>query len=327
MRRAIVRELGPPSVIAYEDVPPTAPEPGEARLRIRAAGLNFADMLMVAGQYQFKPPLPFVPGMEAAGDVLETGAGVTQFRVGDRVIVRLRNGVFAEEVTAPESALLALPDAVDYAEGATLLAAHGTAYHALVERRTLHPGDTLLVHGAAGGVGLAAVDLGKHLGATVIATASRDDKLAVVKAHGADHVINHQNEPWRERVLALTQGRGADVIYDPVGGAMFEESLRCIAWNGRLLVVGFAGGRIGRLKTNLALLKGCSVIGLRAGEATRRDPTLKPLRTATLLDWAARRLIRPHISHRLPLTQIAEAMALLSSRAVIGRVALVPGMA
>jgi len=323
MRRSIVRELGPPEVIAFEEFASRPPDTGEARVRIRAGGLNFPDMLMVAGKYQLKPALPFTPGMEAAGYVVEIGAGVSAVRPGDRVIVKLRYGAFAEEVTVPAAGLLPIPAALDYAEAATLLAAHGTAYHALVERRTLNAGDVLLIHGAAGGVGLAAVDVGKRLGATVIATGSRDDKLAVVKARGADHVINYATEDFRDRVLALTEGRGADVIYDPVGGAVFEQSMRCIAWNGRVIVVGFAGGTIAKLKTNLALLKGCSVIGVRAGEATRQDPTLAPKRIATLLDWAGKGWIRPHISHRFPLDQIAEAMAVIDRREAIGRVALV----
>jgi len=322
MRRAVVRALGPPEVIAIEEAPSRPPGRSEVRVRLRAGGLNFPDMLMVAGKYQLKPPLPFTAGMEAAGEVVEVGGGAAAFRPGDRVIVKSRHGAFAEEVTVSTANLLPLPDGLDYATGATLLAAHGTAYHGLVERRTLNAGDTLLVHGAAGGVGLAAVDIGKRLGATVIATGSRDDRLAVVKAHGADQVINYARGSFRDEVLALTQGRGADVIYDPVGGDVFDQSLRCIAWNGRLLVVGFAGGRIASVKTNLALLKGCSIVGVRAGEATRRDSTLGPKRTAVLLDWAGKGWIRPHISHRFPLERLAEAMRVLDRREVIGRVAI-----
>ena len=327
MIRAVVRELGPPEIIQYEEVPSRPPGPGEVRVLVRAAGLNFPDMLMVAGKYQLKPPLPFTPGTEAAGDVLESGPGVTRWRPGDRVIVKQRHGAFAAELTVPESTLLPLPASVDYPEGATLLAAHGTAYHALIERRTLKAGETILVHGSAGGVGLAAVDIAKKLGARVIATGSQDAKLAVVAAHGADHLINYARESFRERVLELTGGRGADVIYDPVGGEVFEQSLRCIAWSGRLLVVGFTSGTIARLKTNLALLKGCSVIGLRAGEATRQDPSLAPRRQATLLDWAAKGEIRPHVSRRLPLTEIAQAMAILARREAVGRIALIPATA
>lgn len=322
MRRAIVRELGPPETIAIEEAPSRPPGPAEARVRIRAGGLNFPDMLMVAGKYQLKPPLPFTPGMEAAGEVVEVGSELQRFKPGDRVIVKVRHGAFSEEVTVGAANLQPLPDGMNYAEGATLLAAYGTAYHALLERQQLRPGEVLLVHGAAGGVGLAAVDLGKRLGATVIATGSSDAKLAVVTARGADHAINYTHGSFRDRVLELTQGKGADVIFDPVGGAVFEQSLRCIAWNGRLLVVGFAGGTIATLKTNLALLKGCSVLGLRAGEATRQDPTLAPRRMAVLLDWGAKGWIRPHISHRFPLERIAEAMGVIERREAIGRVAL-----
>jgi NADPH2:quinone reductase len=319
----VVRALGPPEAIEFEDVPSRPPGPNEARVRIRAGGLNFPDMLMVAGRYQLKPPLPFTPGMEAAGDVMEVGSELSGIKPGERVIVKMRHGAFAEEVTVGAPQLLPLPDALGYSEGATLLAAHGTAYHALVERQGLtRAGDVLLVHGATGGVGLAAVDLGKMLGATVIATGSRDEKLAVVKAHGADHVINYTTGSFRDRVLEITGGRGADAIYDPVGGDVFEQSMRCIAWNGRVLVVGFAGGTIAKLKTNLALLKGCSIVGVRAGEATRQDPTLGPKRQAVLLDWAAKGRIRPHISHRFPLTRLADAMRVLDRREVIGRVAI-----
>jgi NADPH2:quinone reductase len=214
-----------------------------------------------------------------------------------------------------------LPNNFDYAEGATFLAAHGTAYHALVDRGQLRPGEVLLVHGAGGGVGLAAVEIGKLLGATVIAAASSQDKLAVAGARGADHLVLYSREPFRDAVKRITEGRGADVVFDPVGGKVFEDSLRCIAWGARLLVIGFTGG-IGVARTNLVLIKGASVLGVRSGEAARRNPRLGEARMKALLQWAEAGRARPNISHRLPLEDFAKAMRLLVERKAIGRVAL-----
>lgn len=323
MPQAIVcRELGAPELLRLEAFASPPLQPGEVRVAVHAAGLNFPDVLMVAGGYQLKPELPFVPGMEAAGEVSEVGREVRGFAVGDRVMVRMRFGAFAEEVTVAPSQLAALPPSFDFAEGATFLAAHGTAYHALVDRARIAPGEVLLVHGVGGGVGLAAVELGKVLGATVIACASSEAKLAAASARGADHLLRSDREPLRDTVKRLTGGRGADVVFDPVGGAVFEESLRCVAWGARLLVVGFTGG-VGLARTNLVLIKNLSVLGVRAGEAARRDPSLDTRRLAALTQWAAEGRIRPHISHRLPLEQCAQAMRLLIARQAIGRVALV----
>jgi NADPH2:quinone reductase len=275
---------------------------------------------MAAGEYQLKPELPFTPGVEAAGDVAEVngGVGVT---VGDRVIVKMRHGAYADEVIVAPSQLTPMPSTFDYAEGATFLAAHGTAYHGLFDRGQVQPGEVLLVHGAGGGVGLAAVEMGKLLGATVIAAASSEEKLEVAKARGADHLVLYSREPFRDAVKRITDGRGADVVYDPVGGPVFEESMRCIAWGARLLVVGFTGG-IGLARTNLLLIKGASVLGVRAGEAVRRNPALGEVRIRQLLAWAEQRKIRPNVSHRLPLEDFAAAMQLLVDRKAIGRVAL-----
>jgi NADPH:quinone reductase len=219
------------------------------------------------------------------------------------------------------SQLTPLPQNFDFAEGATFLAAHGTAHHALVDRAKLQPNEVLLVHGAGGGVGLAAVETGKLLGATVIAAASSEEKLAAAKARGADHLVLYAREPFREGIKRLTDGRGADVVFDPVGGEVFQDSLRCIAWGARILVVGFTGG-IGLARTNLLLIKGASVLGVRAGEAGRKNPVMAEARTRTLLDWAAAGKVRPHVSHRVPLEDCARAMRLLIDRRAIGRVAL-----
>jgi NADPH2:quinone reductase len=322
MPKAVVcRELGPPERLRLETFAARPLQPGEVRVTVHAAGINFPDILMAAGEYQLKPDLPFTPGVEAAGEVTEVADGVAGVAAGDRVIVKMRHGAYADEAVVAPSQLIPLPRAFDYAEGATFLAAHGTAYHALIDRGQVRPGEVLLVHGAGGGVGLAAVEMGKMLGATVIAAASSEEKLGVARAKGADHLVLYGREPFREAVKRITDGRGADVVFDPVGGAIFEESLRCIAWGARLLVIGFTGG-IGLARTNLLLIKGASVLGVRAGEAVRKNPALGEVRQKALTEWAEAGKIRPHISHRLPLEEYAKAMRLLVDRKAIGRVAL-----
>jgi NADPH2:quinone reductase len=322
MPKAIVcRELGPPESLRLEQFEPAPLKAGQVRVAVRSAGMNFPDILMVAGEYQLKPELPFTPGMEAAGDVSEVAADIAGIAIGDRVIVKLRHGSYADEVVASPSQLTPLPSTFDYAEGATFLAAHGTAYHALVDRAQIKPGEVLLVHGAGGGVGLAAVEIGKLLGAVVIAVASSGEKLDVARARGADHGVLYGAEPFRDAIKRLTDGRGADVVFDPVGGEVFEQSLRCIAWGARLLVIGFTGG-VGVAKTNLVLIKGASVLGVRAGEAVRRDPAVGDARIKALLQWAEQGRVRPNVSHRLPLQDVATAMRLLMDRKAIGRVAL-----
>jgi NADPH2:quinone reductase len=321
MPKAVVcRELGPPENLRLEPFASMPLAPGQVRVAVHAAGINFPDILMAAGEYQLKPELPFIPGVEAAGDVVET-ACVDGTAVGDRVMVKMRHGAYADEVVVTSSQLTRLPSGFDYAEGAVFLAAHGTAYHALVDRAQIMPGEVLLVHGAGGGVGLAAVELGKLLGAVVIAAASSEGKLAVAHARGADHGVLYSHEPFRDAVKRITDGRGADVVFDPVGGEIFEQSLRCIGWGARILVIGFTGG-IGLAKTNLVLIKGASVLGVRAGEAARKNPALGEARVKALLEWAEDGKIRPNISHRLPLEDFAQAMRLLIDRKAIGRVAL-----
>ena len=319
-KRVVCRELGPPERLRLESLASAPLKPGEVRVAVHAAGINFPDILMTAGEYQLKPELPFTPGVEAAGEVIEV-AGANGVAVGDRVIVKMRHGAYADEAVVAPSQLIRMPSTFDYAEGATFLAAHGTAYHALIDRGKVQPGEVLLVHGAGGGVGLAAVEMGKMLGATVIAAASSEEKLAVAQARGADHLVLYGREPFRDAVKRITDGRGADVVFDPVGGEIFENSLRCIAWGARILVIGFTGG-IGLARTNLLLIKGASVLGVRAGEAARRNPDLAEVRIKALLDWAEAGKIRPNISHRLPLEDYAQAMRLLVERKAIGRVAL-----
>jgi NADPH2:quinone reductase len=321
VKAVVCRELGPPEVLRLETVEPVALAPGQVRVAIHAAGLNFPDILMVAGQYQLKPPLPFIPGMEAAGEVIEI-ADASGVSIGDKVIVKARFGCYADEIVVSPDQLVPLPATFDYAQGATFLAAHGTAYHALVDRAQIKPGEILLVHGAGGGVGLAAVELGKVLGAIVIAAASSEEKLAVAQQRGADHTVLYGREPFRDAVKRVTDGRGADVVFDPVGGEIFEESLRCIAWGARILVVGFTGG-VGSARTNLVLIKGASVLGVRAGEAVRKNPSLGVARQEMLSRLANEGRVSPNISHRLPLEDYAAAMRLLMDRRAIGRVALV----
>jgi NADPH:quinone reductase len=324
VRNIVCRELGPPERLRLETSAQAPLGEGQVRVAIRAAGVNFPDILMAAGEYQLKPDLPFTPGMEAAGDVIEVNGAAGNVAVGHRVIVRMRHGAYADEAVVIPAQLTPLPKNFDYAEGATFLAAHGTAHHALVDRGQLRSGETLLVHGAGGGVGLAAVEIGKLIGATVIAAASSEDKLAVAQARGADHLVLSTREPFRDAVKRITEGRGADVVFDPVGGKVFEDSLRCIGWGARLLVVGFTGG-IGLARTNLVLIKGASVLGVRAGEAARKNPALGEKRMTELLQWADSGKVRPHVSHRLPLEDCAKAMRLLIERNAIGRVALMTG--
>jgi NADPH2:quinone reductase len=322
MPKAVVcREPGPPESLRLESFTSLPLAQGQVRVAIHAAGINFPDILMAAGEYQLKPPLPFTPGVEAAGDVVEIDGAAQGVAIGDKVIVKLRYGGYADEIVVAPSQLAPLPSTFDYAEGATFLAAHGTAYHALIDRGQIQPGEVLLVHGAGGGVGLAAVEIGKMLGATVIAAASSEEKLAVARAKGADHGVLYGREPFRDAVKRITDGRGADVVFDPVGGDVFENSVRCIAWGARILVIGFTGG-IGLARTNLLLIKGASVLGVRAGEAMRRNPALGEARMKALNAWAEAGKIRPHISHRLPLEEWAQAMRLLVDRKAIGRVAL-----
>lgn len=318
----VCHALGAPETLRLEQLPRPDLRPGEVRIAVHAAGINFPDILMCAGDYQLKPELPFVPGVEVAGEVIEIAEpAAAKLAIGARVIARMRFGGYAEEVVVDARSLSPWPATFDAAEAATYLAGHGTAYHALVERARLEAGEWLLVHGAGGGVGLAAVELGKVLGAKVIATASSDDKLEAARRRGADHLIRYDREPFRDAVKRLTDGRGVDVVFDPVGGEVFEQSLRCIAFGARLLVVGFTGG-IGVARTNLVLIKGASVLGVRAGESARRDPALGAARQAALDQLAAQGKLRPHVSHRLPLARFAEAMRLITDRKAIGRVAL-----
>lgn len=298
--------------------------PHEVRIEVRAAAVAFHEMLMVQGLYQLKPPLPFTPGSEVAGLICETGSAVTEWRVGERVIGAVRHGAHTEILTVDQTHCLRLPTPFDFEAGAAFLSAYKTAYVALVPRGGLKPGETLLVHGAAGGVGLAAVELGKVLGARVIAAASTEAKRALARRMGADEVIDAREPRLRDVVRALTNGRGADVIYDPVGGDVFDESLHCIAPFGRLLVIGFAGGRIPSLPVNYPLIKQFAVIGVRAGEFGRIDPAAGAEALRELLALAESGVLHPHVHGVLPLSALPEAFDQLAGREVTGRLVLVP---
>lgn len=306
-------------------MPVPSPGTGQVRLKLAASSVNFPDILMCQGGYQFKPPVPFVPGMDMAGIVDAVGEGVGGFAPGDEVVGGARHGGFAEYAIAEARGLVAKPAAMSFAEAAAYPAAYLTAYVALVRRGRLAEGETLLVHGASGGVGLAAVDVGRLLGARVIATSASDEKLAVLKAYGADHVLNTSGG-FREAVKDLTGGRGADVIFDPVGGDVFDESVRCIAFDGRLLVIGFTSGRIATVSTNMPLIKGFSVVGVRAGEYGRQFPERGTENVAAIWDWAREGRTRPRLHAELPLAETREALAMLQRREVVGKVIVRPDL-
>ena len=322
IKAIVCRRLGPPSVLRLEEVARPALAANYVRVRLRASAVNFPDLLMVAGAYQHKPPLPFVPGFEAAGEIIELGAEVTDRALGDRVIVRLMTGGYAEEAVAPAESLLPLPANFNFVEGAAFPVAFGTAYVALVSRGRIAQGDMLVVLGAAGGVGLAAVELGRRQGATVIAVVSSPAKAKAVRRAGAAHTIPADAGDWPEQVRQLTDGRGADLIYDPVGGDAFEQAIRYIAWGGRLLVVGFVSGRLSSLAADQVQRAGCAVVGVRAGEFARRNPVQAAANFCTLLRLAAAGRLTPTIYRVLPLSAAVEAIGLLADRLVIGKVVL-----
>jgi NADPH2:quinone reductase len=324
VRAVRVHELTGPGGLRVDEVPAPEPGPGEVAVDVKAAGVNFPEVLLSYGKYQFKPPPPFVPGGELAGVVAAVGAGVTSVSVGDRVAATMLHGAFAERVVAPELAVVPLPDAVSFETGAITLLTYATTYHALVDRAALRPGERLLVLGAAGGVGVAAVQLGKLLGARVIAAAGSPEKLAFCRAMGADDVALYGTADFKDRVKELTHGDGADVVYDAVGGPYAEPALRAIAWEGRYLVVGFASGEIPRVPLNLALLKGCQIVGVFWGSFAMREPARNRAHCAALFEHVAAGRLAPHLDATFPFERAADALRRLEARAVRGKVALVP---
>lgn len=315
MKAVYCERLGGPDELVIRDVPePPDPGAGEIKVALAARGVAYTDVLTIAGEYQVKPQLPFVVGGEGAGTVLAVGPEVDGFAVGDRVLCP---GGCVEQVLVPASRATRLPPSVDLAAAASFRANYATALYGM-QRGRLQGGETLLVHGAAGGVGLAAVDVGKLMGATVIATASTEQKRAVASGMGADHVVDY-TRGFREAVKELTGGRGADVIYDPVGGDVFDESMRCVAPFGRILVVGFTGGRPALAKTNHLLIKDAEVIGYTVGALNRHDPAWAARNAGVLMSWLAAGRIRPYVGHRLPLERTADALKLIRDRQVIGK--------
>ncbi|MBM3650216.1 MAG: NADPH:quinone oxidoreductase family protein [Alphaproteobacteria bacterium] len=321
MRAVVCDRLGDPSVLKIEQRPVPAVGPSDVLVEVGAASVNFPDVLMLTASYQHKPELPFTPGMEGAGTISTVGAEVTNWRPGDRVIFGVRPGAFADYVRLPaDGNLMRLPSSWSMAEGAGFRVGATTAYHSLVHRAALKPREVLLVHGAAGGVGLAAVQLGKHLGAQVIATGGDDERLAVVRRLGADLVINYRRDDFVPIVKGLTDGRGADVVYDPVGGEVLEKSVRAAAYGARLLVVGFTSGGPTRIMSNRVLIKGLSVLGVRAGETARRQGSALARDYAVELPRLAELgVMRPHISHRFPMDRAADAFRVLIERKVVGK--------
>ena len=325
MRALIVESLAPDFAgCVVREIPTPTPGPGEVLVRVRAASVNFPDLLMTRGEYQFKPPVPFTPGLDLAGEVAALGEGVTGFQIGDAVVGGARLGAFADYAVVSAEALKPKPARLSFAQAAAYGAAYLTAYVALVRRARIEPGDWVLVHGAAGGVGLAAVDLAKALGARVIAASASDDKLAAIQALYAPDAVVNVTGGFRDQVKAITGGRGADIIYDPVGGDVFDESVRCIAFDGRLLVIGFTSGRIPTVSVNMPLIKGFSVMGVRAGEYGRQFPEKGRENGEAVWRMADEGIIQPHVHAELPLDRWREAFELLSERKVVGKAVIVP---
>jgi NADPH2:quinone reductase len=322
MKAVLCKVYGPPESLIVEEVESPKPEPGQVVISVRACGVNFMDTLIIEGKYQSKPPMPFSPGGEVAGIVKEVGEGVAGVKIGDRVIAFTGWGGFAEEVRAEARSLVPMPDWMDFVTASAVVTVYGTSHYALKDRATLQPGETLLVLGAAGGVGLATIDLGKAMGARVIAAASSDEKLAICHQHGADECINYTREDLKERTKQVTGGQGVDVIYDPVGGVYAEPALRSMAWGGRYLVVGFAAGEIPRLPLNLLLVKGCAIIGVFWGSFTAHDPQRSRAHLRELMTWFHEGRLRPHIWATYPLERAADALNDLRTRKVAGKAVL-----
>jgi NADPH2:quinone reductase len=313
-----------PESVTWKELPTPEPRPGEVRVAIKAASLNFPDLLIVQNKYQMKPPLPFVPGSEFAGVVEAVGDGVTHLKPGDAVAAFSGTGGFATHACVDAAVVMPLPPGFAFDDAAAFVLTYGTTHHALLDRGALKAGETLLVLGAAGGVGLAAVELGALMGARVIAAASTDEKLELCRSRGATETINYRTEDFRARVKELTEGRGVDVVYDPVGGDLSEPALRSMAWKGRFLVIGFAAGDIPKIPLNLPLLKGCSVVGVFWGAFTGKEPERNAANIGQLLEWLAEGKVVPHVSSTHPLERAAEAISELAGRRATGKVVVTP---
>jgi NADPH2:quinone reductase len=324
MKAVVCKTWGLPETLIIEEQADLTPAAGEIVIDIMAAGVNFPDVLIIQNKYQFKPQLPFTPGNELAGTVHAVGAGVTNFKPGDRVFAFVPQGAFAQQVAVAAESVLPMTDGMDFDTAAAITLTYGTSHHAVVDRAQLKAGETMLVLGAAGGVGLAAIEIGKALGARVIAAASNDEKLAVCKEHGADVLINYTTEDLRAAIKAATNGKGPDVVYDPVGGSYTEPAFRSIAWRGRYLVIGFANGEIPKLPLNLPLLKGASLVGVFWGEFASREPAHNVAAMHELMKWLSEGKIRPHISARYALADTPQALIDMASRKVTGKIVILP---
>lgn len=324
MKAIVCKAWGLPETLVIEDQADLVPAVGEIVIDIMAAGVNFPDVLIIQNKYQFKPELPFTPGNELAGTVHAVGAGVSAYKVGDKVFAFVPQGAFAQQVKVTADAVLPMAAGMDFDTAAAITLTYGTSHHAVVDRAQLKAGETMLVLGAAGGVGLAAIEIGKALGARVIAAASTAEKLAVCKEHGADVLINYTTEDLREAIKAATNGKGPDVVYDPVGGSYTEPAFRSIAWRGRYLVIGFANGEIPKLPLNLPLLKGASLVGVFWGDFARREPAHNLAAMQELMRWLAEGKIKPHISARYALADTPQALIDMASRKVTGKIVILP---
>jgi NADPH2:quinone reductase len=324
MKAVVCKAWGPPESLIIENRPALEPGAGQVVVRVKAASVKFSDTLLIQNKYQTQPELPFIPGGEVTGVITAVGSGVEGWKVGDRVNAQTTYGGYAEEVVAEAERMTAIPGPIEFAAATGLSSTYGTAYYALVDRGRLRAGETLLVLGASGGVGLAAVEVGKLLGARVIACASSEEKLAVCRAKGADETINYVAEDMRARVKAITKGSGVDVIVDPVGGAYSELALRDMAWGGRHLVIGFTAGDIPKIPLNLPLIKGCEIVGVWIGAFAKREPAKHRANAQTLWQWMAEGKIKPYISASYPLERVADALNALTARKVAGKVVLTP---
>lgn len=322
MKAILCIRYGGPDDLVLADLPEPAAGAGEAVVAVKAVALNFFDTLIIAGKYQVKPAFPFSPAAEFAGLVESVGAGVNAVKPGDRVVASIGHGAARERIAVAADRLIKMPDDLDFERTAGIIITYGTTQHALQDRAALQPGETLAVLGASGGVGLAAIELGKLMGARVIACASSDEKLAFARQHGADETINYAAEDLKEALRRVTGGKGADVIYDPVGGPYTEAALRSIAWQGRFLVIGFAAGDIPKLPLNLVLLKGCDVLGVFWGSWTQRNPAGHRANVTQLLRWCADGKLSAHVHAVYPLEHTADALKLLAERKVLGKVVL-----
>ncbi|MGA0795527.1 MAG: NADPH:quinone oxidoreductase family protein [Quisquiliibacterium sp.] len=323
MKALICEAFGPIENLQLKEMPSPQPGPGQLVVQMKSAGVNFPDALMVQGKYQVKPPFPFSPGGEIAGVVKAVGSGVTRFSVGDRVMALTSTGGFAQECLTEEARTLPLPQGMDFDTGAALMLTYCTSLHALKDVGDLRPGETLVVLGAAGGVGVSAIEIGKAMGARVIAAASSEDKLAVCRQIGADETINYSTENLKDRINELTGGKGADQVYDPVGGAYTEQALRATAWRGKLLVIGFAAGEIPRIPLNLALLRERQILGVYWGDSTKHDPEGHQANLRQLEVWFVEGKIKPLVSERFPLERARAAIELIANRGVKGKIVVV----